>query len=659
MSPPSSPQKKRFFLYPEPISAPPSPPRPERKSNPAFTGLVLVIATFLLEWSGLLRQYIWQNAGFGDLRKIRHLIESAEPRFDPTVFPLGEEARPDSSSEASDTTANGNGAAQSKTAAAKPGLAPLGQRHYTVADYRELYLSGEVTPLDVAHAILPFIRRDTSPPGLHSLGWHEVNVDLILAAARASTERYASGQSLGPLDGVPSVIKDEYDMTGYTTTLGSPNDYTGKKLEDGKIDAWNVRQMEAAGIVILGKVSMHEFGMDTSGNNILFGTTRNPYNANYYTGGSSGGSAYAVATGLVPIALGSDGGGSIRIPASYCSVFGLKTSHGRLSCKPGENHSNTCGVNGPLAADIRSLAAFYGVLSEAHPTTNYPLRSPFTPSPTADQILFHPSGSHSRKKLIGIPEAWFARADPSVQRLCRATIDRLVMHRGYTTVPIEIPFLHEGQIAHALTILTDAATLLPPSHPTERRYKDEFERLSPANRILLALGRTTPAADFLLAQKLRRVLMQHLAWLWSAAQHGPDMVIVTPVSACAGWPIANTDPSGGELKRGLSDGDRTLRTMEFVWMGNFCGVPALSVPSGYVKPGENKEGVAGDVAAAGDAGKVPVGLMAMGEWASEEALLRFGLDAEELMGPEDEGVQCRPECWVDVLRLAKERKGRA
>ncbi|KAJ1323937.1 aspartyl-tRNA(Asn)/glutamyl-tRNA(Gln) amidotransferase subunit A [Microdochium nivale] len=653
MSTASPPQNKRFFLYPEAIPAPPSPPRPDRKSNPAFSGFVLVIATFLLEWSGLLRRHIWNNAGFGDLRNIREVIEATEPRFDPTVFPLDDEPRPESPSEAKTAAPDGSAPeAQSR-------LAPLGQRHYTVADYRDAYLSGDITPLDVAHAVLPLIRRDTSPPGLHSLAWHDVNAELVLAAARASTERYATGQSLGPLDGVPSAVKDEYDMAGYTTNMGSPNDYTCKKLEEGKIDAWNVRQMEAAGIMILGKASMHEFGMDTSGNNITFGTTRNPFNAGYYTGGSSGGSAYAIAAGLVPIALGSDGGGSIRIPASYCSVFGLKPTHGRLSCKPSENHSNTCSVNGPLAADIRSLAAFYGILSEAHPTTNFPVRSPFSPSPTADQILFQPVLA-GRKKLIGIPEAWFARADPSVQQLCRATIDRLVAHKGYTTVPIDIPFLHEGQIAHALTILTDAATLLPPSHPTARRYKAEFERLSPANRILLALGRTTPAADFLLAQKLRRVLMQHLAWLWSAEQdggHGADMVIVTPVSACAGWPIANTDPRGGELRRGLSDGDRTLRTMEFVWMGNFCGVPALSVPTGYVKPSESKDGVAGEVAGAEEQGKVPVGLMAMGDWASEEALLRFGLDAEELMGPEAEGVQCRPECWVDVLKLARERKG--
>lgn len=206
-----------------------------------------------------MRRLIWNNAGFGDLRKIRHIIESAEPRFDPTVFPLDDEPRRDSALLTAVSESNGNTAPTKNNNNNR--LAPIGQRHYTVADYRDLYLSGVATPLDVAHAILPLIRRDTSPPGIHSLAWHDVNVELVLAAARASSERYASGQTLGPLDGVPSAVKDEYDMTGYTTTLGSPNDYTGKKLEDGKIDAWNVRQMEAAGIVILGKVSMHEFGM--------------------------------------------------------------------------------------------------------------------------------------------------------------------------------------------------------------------------------------------------------------------------------------------------------------------------------------------------------------------------------------------------------------
>jgi Asp-tRNA(Asn)/Glu-tRNA(Gln) amidotransferase A subunit family amidase len=292
-----------------------------------------------------------------------------------------------------------------------------------------------------------------------------------------------------------------------------------------------------------------------------------------------------------------------------------------VSFFPGQNHSNTCGVNGPIAADIRSLAAFYNVISEPHPTSHFPL------SPTIKL-----AGDANQAKVIGIPEAWFRRATPAIQTLCRGMVNWLAAHKNYTVVPIEIPFLVDGQIAHALTILTDAATLLP-----------ETRGLSPANRILLALGRTTPSTDFLLAQKLRRVLMQHLAWLW---QTYPGMVIVTPTTSCAGWPIR----SDSELKYGINDGDQTIETMEYVWLGNFCGLPSISVPAGFIVPeGQTSEG---EVAGSETAGKVPVGLMGTGEWASEEALMQFGLDAEEA-GVEQES---RPPNWVDVVELARQRR---
>lgn len=564
------------------------------------------------------------------MRRIRKSIEVTEPRFDPTVFPLA-----DTGLESRSLPENGM---EDEPLVPVPVAAP--RKQYSTADYRALYLSGELTPLDVVRAILPMIRRDTLPPGEHSIAWFEVKADRVIEAAKASTLRYKENRSLGPLDGVPTAVKDEYDMEGFKTTLGSINDYIGEiPSDDGKIDAWCVRKLEEAGAVILGKLSMHEFGMgknnpphdlskwltvtDTCGNNITYGTPRNPYNRDYYPGGSSSGSAYTVAVGLAPITLGSDGGGSIRIPASWNSVFGLKTTHGRLSCLPGQNHSNTCGVNGPIAADIRSLAALYSVLSQPHPASHFAPTSLGTGRLAVDP---------NRPKVIGIPEAWFSCALPAVQTLCRTMVDRLVQHKGYTVIPIEIPFVKEGQMAHAGTILTDAATLLP-----------ETRGLSPANRILLALGRTTPATDYLLAQKLRRVLMQHLSWLW---QQHPGMLIVTPTTSCAGWPIRTP----GELKYGVMDGDQTLDSMEYVWMANFCGMPSISVPAGYVVPEGHPN--KGQVASASTVGKVPVGLMAMGEWAGEHALLQFGLDAEEA------GIdgQCRPPNWVDVVELARQEK---
>lgn len=230
---------------------------------------------------------------------------------------------------------------------------------------------------------------------------------------------------------------------------------------------------------------------------------------------------------------------------------------------------------------------------------------------------------------MGIPETWFSRSTPAIQRLCRSFLDRLVSTLGYTIVEIEIPYLVEGQIAHAMTVLTDAATVLPKS-----------DKLSTANKIMIGLGNTTPATDFLLAQKLRQVLMQHLAYLW---KEYPGMIIITPTTSCAGWPIR----SEAELEHGINDGDQTLKTMEYVWLANFTGIPSLSVPVGFVVP-EGSPG-AGEEASEDTLGKVPVGLMGMGEWASEDGLLQWGLDTEQV----GQDRLSRPPIWTDVVARAK------
>lgn len=130
----------------------------------------------------------------------------------------------------------------------------------SAADYRALYLSGELTPTAVAETLLPLIRRDISDPTKHATAFLESNVELVLAAAAASTQRYEEGKSLGPLDGVPVAIKDEVDVTGYKTTLGSSLDFTDK---DGGT-SWCVKKWQEAGAVVVGKTNMHELGLGMS-----------------------------------------------------------------------------------------------------------------------------------------------------------------------------------------------------------------------------------------------------------------------------------------------------------------------------------------------------------------------------------------------------------
>ncbi|EKJ73879.1 hypothetical protein FPSE_06002 [Fusarium pseudograminearum CS3096] len=599
-------QESRFIDYPKPRQGPETTIKQRKLDNPVLSGSILVFIAFIINLIRFIREIVWKNAGFGSLRNIREALEVYEARYDPAVIPL-----PNTTTQA---------AIESQQTATPPESvveeSPSETPYYSVADYRKLYLSGKATPTDVAHALLPLIRRDISPKGKHSTAWISTRVGLVLKAAEESTIRYREGRPLGPLDGIPAAIKDDFDMDGYEMTMGSKNNYAGKAVSTGSITNWCVGKLQDAGVIVLGKLNMHEFGMDTTGNNPNHGTPLNPFNPKYYSGGSSSGAGYAVGAGLIPIALGGDAGGSIRIPASYCSVFGLKPTHGRLSSFPTPNPAPTCCVQGPIAADMYSLATVYDIIADPHPTSRFP------------RLYREPS--RPLAKLLGIYEPWFDLAAPGVQTITRRMIDKLCTEYNYEIVPITIPFTEEGQIAHAMTVLADAASLLPESANT-----------TAANKLLLAMGRTTPAGDYVLAQKLRNLLMQHLAHLW---QMHPGMMIITPTTACGGAPIRR---GASELKHGLSDGDLTIESMTYVWLANFCGMPSLSIPAGFVVPvGQER---AGEEADENTVGKVPIGLMATGEWCSEKTLLEFGVEAEAV-GSEK---RCRPPIWEDILSQAK------
>lgn len=451
-------------------------------------GWILVPAACIMEQLRPVREIVWANAGFASLRKLRQEIEIYEPLHDPTVVPLDHRllfpanGHADANGNGA-THANGNGNGNNNGGASEaafttipqPVPSPVTSSHplsltsyYSASTYRNLYLTGELTPTDVAKAILPLIRRDIEPKGQHHLYFFYSKAELVLKAAEESAQRYRENRSIGPLDGVPCAIKDEYDLDGYKCCLGSINDYTTElKDANDSITSWCVKKLQEAGVVIVGKTSMHEFGLDTTGNNPNYGTPRNPFNEDYYTGGSSSGTGGSIGMGLIPIGLGSDGGGSIRIPASYCNIFGLKPTHARVSFWPSENHSNTCAVNGPMACDVESLATLFEVIAEPHPAS--PFAFPSVPRlPSAASML---RLTADRPKVLGICREWFDDCAPAVREICHAMVDTLVAKCGYKVVDIEIPFLREGQIAHAMTVLTDASTLLP-----------KFNNLTWANR---------------------------------------------------------------------------------------------------------------------------------------------------------------------------------
>ncbi|KAK7541214.1 amidase signature domain-containing protein [Phyllosticta citribraziliensis] len=591
------------YNYPEPKATNKPFEQPDEPKNPVVRGLPLYYGASLISSLGIVQEFLWKNTGFGRLRDSSELND-VEPRYNPTVIPVPS------------TNASNSQPATPADAPRVP-AADADGRFYTVYDYHEAYKTGKVTPTRVAEVLLPLIRRDVEKPSEHSKAWLDVRPDLILAAAAASTQRYKEGKPLGLLDGVPVTVKDEVDLAGHRKSIGTTHDYTNKE----GATSFCVTQWEEEGAVILGKSSMHELGLDTTNNNPNHGTPLNPYNSHYYTGGSSGGSGYAVGSGLIPLALGADGGGSIRIPSQYCGIFGIKTSHGRVSLRPTSSLAKSTGVIGPMAANMADLEIGYRTL--AQPDRLNPTSARFPPPPTSINLRA------SRPKVLGICKPWFDRADAPVKERCKAALDHLVQTQGYSVIDISLPNLAAGQSAHALTILAEIGSGTP-----------SLAGLTAPNKILLSVGAHASGIDFLAAQKLRNLLMQHLAHLYRAH---PGLLVVTPTTPNAGWHI-----SGGaaDLAYGVSDGNRSIRSMEYVWLANFTGCPAIQAPVGYADPAE------------GD-GPVPVGLMAMGEWGDEETCIAFGYDVEAWLNGGLKGGRRRPDKWVDVLALAVEKMASA
>lgn len=316
------------------------------------------------------------------------------------------------------------------------------------------------------------------------------------------------------------------------------------KIDKGKT-SWCVEKLIEAGVLVVGKASLHEIGFDTTNNNPNWGTPRNPYNNGYYTGGSSGGSAYAVAAGLVPIAIGADGGGSIRVPASYCGIYGLKPSHGRVSSWPTLSIAPSVGVVGPLAATMTDLELAYSIM--AQPDPEHPSSRQFPP------LARTPEHERTGKRLLGIYKPWIEDCDGDVKDATQKAIKWLQDSAGYELVDIEIPLLKEGRMAHAMTIMTEIG---------QGFCKGDTGGLTPANKVLVAVASKTPARDFVLAQKVRSLLMSHMSHLFQ--KHGDGLVIVTPVTPHAGAKIGAEEhvQKGGA---GVSDTNLSLKSMRYVY----------------------------------------------------------------------------------------------
>jgi Asp-tRNA(Asn)/Glu-tRNA(Gln) amidotransferase A subunit family amidase len=334
---------------------------------------------------------------------------------------------------------------------------------------------------------------------------------------------------------------------------------------------------------------MHEIGINVFGLNPVHGTTRNPYNPNHFTGGSSSGPATAVASGLVPVALGADGGGSIRIPAAFCGLVGLKATHGRISEFGAYPLDWSIAHVGPIAGSATDAALTYAVIAGPDPKDPTSLHQPFPSLKDWDTI-------NLKGLKLGVYWDWFRHAEAEVAAACEAMLKEYEK-MGCEIVEIVIPDLEANRVAHSVTILSEMAQAM------NATYEEHHKEHALDVRINLAMARQLTATDYVTAQRIRTRMMNHFKNAFEKA----DMVL-TPTTG-----IAAPEIKKGALPDGESDLTTTIEIMRFVTAANMTGLPAISFPVGYTQSG------------------LPIGLQVMGKAWDEATLLRMALAAEQVV----------------------------
>lgn len=503
-------------------------------------------------------------------------FRSADPGVAPTLLPMpAEGSTPDPTWSLP--------AAQLASLSALP-AGSRGFRHPSVRDYERAYRAKRTDPVQVIGRALQAI-EESDAGALPLRAVIAVDGPLALRQAESSAARWQAGQPLSPLDGVPICVKDELDVAGFKTYAGTK--FLGR--DAAKRDATVVERLRQRGAIILARTNMHEIGIGVTGANPHWGIARNPCDPRRFAGGSSGGSGAAVAAGFCPIAIGADGGGSVRIPAAFNGVFGIKASFGRVSEAGAFPLCWSVAHVGPLAWSAADLAIAYALI--AGPDELDPI-SQLQPSPQFSGLEASPSLSGLS---LGIYEPWFEHAASDVVEVCWRAVRELEI-RGARLKRIEIDRLEEIRVAHALTIASEMAASM---EPYDRRYRRQF---SADTRINLSLARRFTSRDYVRAQRVRTLAMAEFA----RAFYEVD-AIVTPATGVVA-PLVRADVAAA----GESDLSVLTEIMRFAVAANLTGNPALSLPAGY-----NPEGA-------------PIGLQVIGRHWEEHNLLRIALAAEGL-----------------------------
>ena len=424
--------------------------------------------------------------------------------------------------------------------------------YLSVTSQAELLASGQVSAVDMTQHCLETIARYNAD----MKAFINVLVDEALTrAASLDTALAKAGQPVGPLHGVPVAIKDEFAVRGVRTGYGT-NAARGPAPDDCE----PVRRLRAAGAIIIGVTAMPEFGQWPLTESATHGYTRNPWNRDYSTAGSSGGTAAAVASGMVAAGLGGDGGGSIRLPAAWCNLFGLKVQRGRHSLAPDKNVWRALGVVGPLTRTVADSALINDVLASHLPTDQYDA-DPWPESLTAS--LRRDPG---RKRIL-LAEKPADGSNPRLDPQVRAALHRVGQLLADAGHHVEVGIIPRcklgmsllGQIAGGVTDEIDRIDA--------RRLEARTRRFIPLYRMARPLAESSERKGAELARKFWPIFDQY------------DLLL-TPTTLTPPVPVGRLDGRGifGTIAAALP-----LTTYTATW--NVLGNPAAAVPAGFTADG--------------------------------------------------------------------------
>ena len=406
-----------------------------------------------------------------------------------------------------------------------------------------------------------------------------IEADAALAAADAADAAAAKGKISGPLHGVPLAHKDMYYEAGKIVTCGSKirRDFVATTTSTA------LQRLKDAGTVRLGSLQMVEFAYGPTGHNTHYGPVHNPFAPDHITGGSSSGSGSAVAARLTFAALGSDTGGSIRMPAHFCCVTGLKTTYGRISRAGAMPLSQSLDTVGPLARTAEDCALLLGLMAGADPEDPTAIVGPVPDYKAATR--------ESIKGLtIGIPTAFYVDdLDSEVAKILDETV-AVLKREGATVAPVELPDQSQLTAACQLVLAVEAAAL------HKRWLIERPGDYGPQVLMRLQNGLAIPGVSYLEAMRWRGPALA----AFNAATAGVD-VVIAPVAPVAAPTIAESDVGNSP------DAEAVIqRLTRFTRPINYLGLPSLAIPAGFTRAG------------------LPVGMQLIGRSFDEAMLLRIG-----------------------------------